>query len=275
MSSRARAATALPEAVEAHRDELWRRAPELRVETVQDAERFVDAAGFAWTLADARTPGASLFVAVCGRRDAHMPQNVQKDPEASAAWHLKDELMRRGKVYYAKVLRKRATIVSTPLVPAFHAICGISRRDEASALTDDARAVLKVLRKEWEMGTADLRDESGVRDRTRFTRAIEELQACMKVIPGEVLYVPKFTYIWELAEGRFAGELKTKMTREKAVREIARAYLAGAGQTYRGELSSVTGLPRAEAGKANHKLVDEGFAVRIAPGVYRLASLDV
>jgi hypothetical protein len=261
----------LPEEVEAYRDETWRRQPELRVETAEEAERFVADAGFAWTLTDARTPGPSLYVAVCGRRDAHTPNNVQKDPEASLAWVLKDEMMRRGRVFYAKVLRKRATLIARPLVPAFHALYGIARRQESGALSDDARAVLKVLRKEWEMGTADLRDESGIRDRARFGRAIDELQACLKVVPGEVLYVPKFTYIWYLAEGRFAEELAAKMSREDALVELARTYLKGAGQTERGELSRVTGLKRAEAGRANHRLVDEGFAERLAVGVYRYA----
>ena len=259
----------LPENVEAHRDEIWRRADSLRVETVEEAERFVADVGFAWTLTDARTPGPSLYVAVCGRRDAHMPQNVQKDPEASLAWVLKDEIMRRGRLYYAKVLRKRSTLISPPLVPAFNTLYGIARRDETAKLSADARAVLKVLRKEWEMGTADLREESGVTDRARFSRAIDALQASMKVIPGDVLYVPKFTYIWYLAEGRFAEELRKKMPRDRAILELARAYLKSAGQTARGELSSVTGLGRAEAGRANHRLVDEGFATRVTVGVYQ------
>jgi len=275
MSRSARSAQRLPEAIEAHRDTSWRRAPELRVESVQDAEHFVEDVGFAWTLTDVRTPGPSLFVAVCGRRDAHLPHNVQKDPEASAAWLLKDELMLRGKVFYGKVLRKRSTLIATRLVPAFHALVRIERRDEAERLSADARAVLKVLRKEWEMGTADLRAESGVRERAAFTKAMDELQSCMKVIPGEVLYVPKFTYIWHLAEGRFPDELRRKLSRERAVKEIAAAYLSSAGQTARGELATVTGLKRPEAGRANHALVNDAFAERIAEGVYRLASLPV
>jgi hypothetical protein len=64
--------------------------------------------------------------------------------------------------------------------------------------------------------------------------------------------------------------MKKKLTREKAVLEIARAYLVGAGKTERGELSSVTGLQRWETGKANHKLVDKGLAVRLADGVYAI-----
>jgi hypothetical protein len=264
----------LPEDIELHRDRLYRRDPEIRVESVGDAERFVEDVGFAWALTDIRTPGPSLYVAVCARRDAVMPKNVQKDPEASHAWVLKDEALRRGKVYYAKLLRGRSTFIAPRLVPAFNALFGLPRAKEGEALSEDARAVLRVLRKEWEMASADLRDESGVKDRKRFTKAMDELQSRMKVVPGEVLYAPKFTYIWCLAEGRFAPDLKVKVARERAVKEIARAYLAAAGQTYRGELSSVTGLARAEAGKGNHALVDDGFAVRIAPGVYRLASLD-
>ena len=48
-----------------------------------DAERFIEQVGFAACLTDSRRPGPSLYVAVCGRRDAVMPRNVQKDPEAS------------------------------------------------------------------------------------------------------------------------------------------------------------------------------------------------
>ena len=67
--------------------------------------------------------------------------------------------------------------------------------------TDDsanrARAILKVLRKEWEMATSDLREESGVKDRAAFTKALDELQAAMIVVPSAAVYVPKFTYIWD------------------------------------------------------------------------------
>lgn len=265
----------LPEPVEAHRDIAWRRLPELTVDTVEEAERFVTSVGIAWTLTDVRTPGPSLYIAVCGRRDAHMPPNVQKDPEASAAWVLKDDLARRGRVFYGKVLRKRSTLIARELITPVHALLGIPKKDERTRLSPEARAVLAVLRKEWEMASADLRKDSGIEDRARFNKAMDELQACMKVIPAEVLYVPKFTYIWALAEGRFVDELRSKIPRVEAVGRLARAYLGAAGQTARGELSSVLGIGRAEAGKANHALVDEGFAIRISDGIYRLASLGV
>lgn len=265
----------LPESVEAHRDIAWRRLPELTVDSIEEAERFVTSVGLAWTLTDVRTPGPSLYIAVCGRRDAHMPPNVQKDPESSAAWVLKDDLARRGRVYYGKVLRKRSTLIARELIAPAHALLGIPKKDERTRLSPEARAVLAVLRKEWEMASSDLRKDSGIDDRARFNKAMDELQACMKVIPAEVLYVPKFTYIWALAEGRFVDELRTKIPRAEAIGRLARAYLGAAGQTARGELSSVLGIGRAEAGKANHALVDEGFALRVSDGVYRLATLGL
>ncbi|HEY0547041.1 MAG TPA: hypothetical protein VGC91_16805 [Pyrinomonadaceae bacterium] len=260
----------LPEEIEAHRDRMWRREPESRVENAFDAERLVESVGFCAGLTDARRPGPSLYIAVCGRRDAHMPRNVQKDAEASLAWTIKDEVMRRGRIYYAKLAKGRATFLAPRLVPYFNSLWGVPRRAESAMLSHDARAVLKVLRGEWEMATADLRNESGIKDRKQFTRSLDELQAAMKVLPGEVLYEPWFTYIWTLAEGRFPKELSMKVKREVALREVARAFLDGAGMTVCGELAKVTGLSRTDAGLGNRALVKEGYAERLAVGVYRL-----
>jgi hypothetical protein len=260
------------EEIESHRDQTWRRLPELRIENAAEAERFIETVGFCATLTDARRPGPSLYVAVCGRRDAHMPRQVQKDPEANLAWFLKDEVMRRGRVYYAKLVRGRSTFIARRLIPYFNALWGIPKKREGETLSRDSRAILKILRKEWEMGTRDLRVASGVNDRARFTRSIDELQRAMRVIPSEVLYKPVFTYIWSVAEGRFPQELSIKASRLEALRELARTYLQCAGMTAAGELSRVTGLSRPEAGLGNHALVAEGFAQRHAVGVYALTS---
>ena len=133
-----------------------------------------------------------------------------------------------------------------------------------------ARAILKVLRREWEMSTSDLRDAAGVKNRAAFTRALDELQAAMIVVPSEVYYQPKFTYIWTLGVGRFPEALLRRVKREIALREIARTFLAGAGLTIPGELARVTGLSRPEAGLGNRALVAEGFATSPARGVYVL-----
>lgn len=260
----------VPDDIEDFRDARWWREEHRAVQTVLDAERFVEQAGFAFCLTDSRRPGPSLYVAVCGRRDAVMPRNVQKDPEASHTWLLKDDVVRRGKVYYAKLGKGKAMFIAPRMVPYFHAIWGVRKADEQKRLSGNARAVLRVLRREWEMATPDLRKETGLKDRASLSRAIDELQAAMLVVPGDVVYTP-FTYIWTLAIGRFPDALRRRIDRDTALREIARCFLSNAGMTVRGELARVTGLSRTEAGRGNRALVAEGFAEMLSPGVYRLA----
>jgi hypothetical protein len=242
------------------------------VETAAQAERFIERVGFAACLLDSRQSGPSLYVAVCGRRDAIMPRNVQKDPESSHTWFLKDEVLRRGKVLYGKLARGKATFVAPRMIPYWNTLWGVQRKQERK-LSVSARAILRVLRKEWEMGTADLRAESGVRDRKAFTVAIDELQTAMLVVPTEVIYRPGLTYLWGLAEERFPEQLSQKIDRATALREVARCFLEGAGLTMPGELARVTGLSRPDAGLGNRALAKEGHAVMLSQGTYALSSL--
>lgn len=264
----------IPPEIEDFRDERWRREGARQVSTALEAERFIEQVGFASCLTDSRRPGPSLYVAVCGRRDAVMPRNVQKDEEASAAWLLKDEIVRRGQIYYAKLARGKATFIAPRMVPYFNAIWGMRRSEETSRLSRNAQKILKVLRKEWEMATSDLKQDSGVKDRKSFTRALDELQAAMLVVPEGVYYEPKFTYVWTLGISRFPDQLTKRVKRDVAVKEIARCFLSNAGLTIPGELARVTGLSRPEAGLGNRALVKEGFATMLAPGWYQLAALS-
>ena len=260
----------LPPDVEEYRDERWCRDATRCVATVRDAERFVEQVGCAAAWTDSRRPGPSLYVAVCGRRDAVLPRNVQKDPETSLAWTLKDQMVRRGRMYYAKLARGRPLVIAPRLIPYFHAVWGVRPSQERTRLSPAARAVLKVLRREWEMASSDLRGESGVKDRVAFNRALDELQAAMIVLPSEAVYLPKFTYLWTLAISRFPDLLRHRIGRDEALRQIARSFLAGARMTVPGELARVTGLSRPDAGRGNRALVAEGYATMLATGTYAL-----
>ncbi|MGI8468984.1 MAG: AlkZ-related protein [Pyrinomonadaceae bacterium] len=263
----------IPEEIEIYRDRKWRREEALKVERAMDVERMIEDLGFCLTLTDSRTPIPSVYLAVCGRRDTFAPRNVQKDYEMSLAWTLKDEVIRRGKFYYAKLVKGRSMFVAPRLVPFFNAVWGVPKSKEKEVLSPEANKILKILRKEWEIGTADLRGEAKIEDRKKLTRALEELQRALKVIPQEVLYEPRFTYIWTLAEARFPKELAKKISRAEAVKELARCFLEMNALTLRGDFAKAFGLTRKEAGKANHALVAEGFVERLALGVYRLKSL--
>ncbi|MDQ2746376.1 MAG: hypothetical protein M3T96_03845 [Acidobacteriota bacterium] len=260
----------LPEEIESFRDRLWRREEMLKIETAAQTEAFVEDLGFCLALTDSRTNLPSVYLAVCGRRDAHSPKNVQKDLEMSLAWTLKDEVMQRGKIYYSKLCKGRAMFVAPRLIPYFNAIWGVAKSQEKAVLSEDARRILKVLRKEWEMGTSDLRRETKIETRQKLTKALDELQRAMKVVPQECLYHPTFTYIWTLAEARFPKELSVKIAREEAVAELARAFLQMGAMTTRGEFARALGITRVEAGRANRALVKEGYAERLSVGVYKM-----
>src|SRR5690349_12100199 len=129
------ATMSLPSHIEERRDISWRRDPTLAVASPLDAERFVEQVGFAACLTDARRPGPSLYIAVCGRRDAVMPRNVQTDPETSHTWHLKDDLVRRANVYYGKLAGARTMFIAPRMVRYFHAVWGMRRGEEARRLS--------------------------------------------------------------------------------------------------------------------------------------------
>ena len=167
----------LPEEIEVYRDRMWRRDPESRVEDVYAAERFIEEVGFCEALTDSRRPGPSLYIAVCGRRDAHMPRNVQKDPESRLAWTIKDEVMRRGKCFYGKVLAWSIDVYRATFDSILQRVMGNSaRRMEKTILSPDALIILKIMRREWEMATRDLREASGIAERARFDKAMTQLQ---------------------------------------------------------------------------------------------------
>jgi hypothetical protein len=252
----------LPEEIELYRDRKWRREDALKVDSPDEVEAMVEDLGFCLGLTDHRKNLPSVYIAVCGRRDAHMPRNVQKDHEASRAWVLKDEVIARGKVYYGKLVKGHSMFLAPRMIPVFNAIWGVPKARETKDLSGSAIKILKVLRKEWEMASSDLRVEAGITTRPRFTKALDKLQKTMKVLPQEVVYAPKFP-----------AETAVKMPRDEAVLELARAFLKLNGMTMLGDLSRAFGFYRWESGQANHRLVDEGFAERLATGVYKLSSL--
>ncbi len=263
----------LPEEIELHRDKMWRRDETLRLETVAEAERFIEDVGFCAAMTDARKEMPSIYIAVCGRREVRTPKNVQKDVECSTAWVLKDEVFNRGRVYYGKITKSQSIFVAPRLISAFNALFGVQKTREKKSLSANALIILSTLRKEWESASGDLRKESGVTDRKEFNKAMDELQHKLKVVPSECLYEPTFTYVWTLAEARFPEQLKEKLSRETALTEIARAFLHGAGQTSSRELAKLIGVTPLEINLGFLNLVEEKFAASSESGVYRLNHL--
>ena len=58
-----------------------------------------------------------------------MPRNVEKDPE-SPDLAAQDEIVHRGRVYYAKLPRGKAMFIAPRMIPYFHAIWGVRRAEK-------------------------------------------------------------------------------------------------------------------------------------------------
>lgn len=69
----------LPEEIEVYRDRLWRREEALKVDSADGVEEMGEDLGFCLGVTDVRKDLPSVYVAVWGRRDAHMLRNVPKD----------------------------------------------------------------------------------------------------------------------------------------------------------------------------------------------------
>jgi len=207
---------------------------------------------------------------VCGRRDAVLPRHVQKDPETSLTWTLKDQLLRRGKVYTRSWARGKATFIAPRLLPYFNAIWGVRPSKRASSQYARARGAERVATR---MGNGLDRSAQGVRcvGSNRFTRALDELQAAMVVIPSEAVYLPKFTYLWTLAVSRFPDDLMQRsIATSRCARSRAHFSAAPADDTRRARARRriVAARSRTRQSRARR----EGYATMSAPGFYELAS---
>ena len=199
-------------ALAAARDRLHRTTPALRIRGERSALTFLEAVGFAFLFDNFGTGLPFLWAAVCGRRDPRWPRHTHHDPGIGLAWHLKDVLPARRKVYYGKLLLGKPTLVALRdlpacvawfkrATPAWHRVAFVSGR-----MSRAAHAILEALHAEHPLYTPDLRRAAGMAhpgETRAFERAITELQQGLWVVKTEERYEPSFAYRWDLFESRY------------------------------------------------------------------------
>ncbi|MGW8251657.1 MAG: AlkZ-related protein, partial [Anaerolineales bacterium] len=99
--------------ITAYRSRTFRTMPGNRLRTRDEAVDFVKERGFIlfWPIKGITYP--SLWTAVAGDR----PVADQHDDPGHVTWGWKDALLGGQAWYYAKVLRKKSTIISLPVAP--------------------------------------------------------------------------------------------------------------------------------------------------------------
>jgi hypothetical protein len=273
------------EEIRRRREANYRRTPGRRVRTFRQARDFVEDLGFCffWPIKGVEMP--SLFHAVAGRVRA-VPME-HDDPDSNACWTWKDESLGQRLWYYGKLLRRRATIVSLDMLPYFYA-CSESYGSledyvqlyEDGLMTAEARAIYEALLEHGPLDTIRLRREARMSARSaksRFDRALVELQVGLKVLPIGVSHTGAWNYAftYELLERYFPGlaERARGIKRGEARRTLVSCYLhnvIAADRSMIGKVFHVLHWTKSELDRTIAALLEDGTAVEaVVNGVGR------
>jgi hypothetical protein len=214
--------------LDAYRSRTFRRSPCSRVKNAEEAVDFINERGFIyfWPVQGVVLP--SLWVAVAGERSVA----DEHDDPGHVTWGWKDQWLGQRRLYYAKVLRKKATFISLEILPFFYALSenyGSPEEDyltlyEQGRMTLEAKAVYEALLNKGPLDTISLKKAarlSSLENEARFNRALADLQTDFKVLPVGVTQAGAWHYAYAydivtrhypelLEQARFIGELDAR-----------------------------------------------------------------
>lgn len=219
------------------REERYCRTPERRVQTIDQARAFVQQVGFCflWPIKGIEMP--SLFHAIAGR--VRSVPNKHNDPDLSRCWGWKDAALGQRWWHYGKLLRRKATLVSLDLLPAFYACSenygGLDdylEQYRAGTMTAEAKRIYETLLEQGPLDTVRLRREAHMvaeGAKSRFDRALVELQVGLKVLPIAVAEAGawRYAFVYELLQRHYPElpERAREIQRSQARRMLVKRYL--------------------------------------------------
>jgi len=221
-----------------HRREFnYHRTPERRVRTLEEARAFVEEVGFChfWPIKGIELP--NLFHAIAGR--VRPVPDEHGDPDGSRCWGWKDDALDKKWWYYGKLLRRRATLVSLAELPYFYALSeNYGSLDDYlqeyadGLMTAEAKAIYEALLEHGPLDTIRLRREarmSAQSAKSRFERALVELQVGLKVLPIGVAEAGawRYAFVYEIVQRHYPDlpEQARQITRAQARRVLVLRYL--------------------------------------------------
>jgi hypothetical protein len=239
------------EALRAARAKRYRQRPDLRVQTEEEALRFLNEVGLSVLFSAKGIELPSLWGALCGE-DRPVPSH-HDDLELGLAWQWKDTLPVAGKVLYGKFLRKRPVFLSLDLAPHFYALSpnyGNLAEDYQQDYLDgrlsvEAKQVYEVLLDQGALPTSRLRREAGLsgkRNATRFERALTELQMDLRITKVAISDANRwgYCYVYDLLPRHFtevvrkAEAITGRQARETILLRYLQTVIAATPQQVRG-----------------------------------------
>ncbi|MGD2155712.1 MAG: crosslink repair DNA glycosylase YcaQ family protein [Anaerolineales bacterium] len=242
------------------------------ISNLKEAINFVKRRGFVffWPIKGIELP--SLWVAVAGDR----PVPAQHDDPGHITWQWKDSQLGERVWYYAKVLRKKATLIDLEIAPYFYALSenyGSPEEDYlaqyyAGQLTQESKAVYEALLYEGPMDTISLRQVSRMTSSEssyRFNKALSELQADFKVLPVGISRAGawRYAFIYELVPRHYPQlpDQARMITRDVARRKLVELYIRSVGLTKFRDLTKLFGWKKKDTEKAINALMETGTII--------------
>jgi hypothetical protein len=192
--------------LQAHRARTFRLPPAKQISSQSQALTFVNQRGFVyfWPIKGIDLP--SLWTAVAGDR----PVPDQHDDPGHITWGWKDDALPKRIWYYAKILRRKATMISLDIAPYFYALSenyGSPEEDYLVAynegrLTQAAKNIYEALLKDGPLDSISLRKAARLTSakESEWNRALEDLQMDFKILPVGIAEAGawKYAFIYQI-----------------------------------------------------------------------------
>ena len=237
--------------LKSHRARTFRLPPSPRVASPKAALDFVNTRGFVyfWPIKGIDLP--SLWTAVAGNRvvaDKH-------DDPGHVTWGWKDNALGKKTWYYAKILRKKATMISLDIAPYFYALSenyGSPEEDyllayEEGRLSQAAKQVYEALLTEGALNTIDLRGAAKLANAkdSEFNKALEILQSDFKILPIGVSDAGawKYSFIYEIVPRHYPDlhERARHIGEGEARTKLMELYFGSVGAAAEGDAAKLFG----------------------------------
>lgn len=256
-----------------HRAKTFRLSPLGRVRSPKAAREYVDDRGFIyfWPIKGIDLP--SLWTAVAG---SQVVADKHDDP-AHITWGWKDNALGKKIWYYAKILRKKATMISLDVAPYFYALSenyGSPEEDyllsyEEGRLSQAAKQVYEALLNEGALHTIDLRSAAKLTNakESEFNKALEILQADFKVLPVGVAKAGawKYAFIYEIVSRHYPDlpEKARFISEAQARRKLVELYFESVGAAQERDVQKLFGWQSELTKRTVAGLIGKGTLIEV------------
>jgi Winged helix DNA-binding domain len=259
--------------LDAHRVHSFRLPPGKPISTLSQAVTFVNQRGFIyfWPIRGIDLP--SLWTAVAGQR----PVPNEHDDPGHVTWRWKDSALPRRLWYYAKILRRKATMISLDIAPYFYALSenyGSPEEDyllayEEGRLTQAAKNVYETLLKEGALDSISLRKASRLTSakESEWNRALEDLQKDFKILPVGIAEAGawKYAFIYQVVERYYPdlSEHARQISETDARARLLELYFASVGAAQLRDVTKLFGWGAELTSRVLTRLMEHGKLMQV------------